>query len=153
MPFTKVPFAQEVYTVCAYVLLCFQSQYCIEGHLNTNGVLFSHSTLGTIVHKYAVYDRHGIYLKGHVSDTGQSLVSYLLHSCHSQTIPVASHLVGLDEFSLGINKQGHLLGDAFGNICIHSQKFIRAKFICSLNVTWAYKALLKFNTLPNYVGV
>ena len=40
------------------------------------------------------------YLKGHVSDTGQSLVGHLLHSCHGQTIPVTPHLVGLQKLSL-----------------------------------------------------
>lgn len=43
-----------------YVLLCFESQYCIDRHLNTNVVLSSHSTPGTTVHKYTVHDRHGI---------------------------------------------------------------------------------------------
>ena len=40
------------------------------------------------------------YLKGHVSDTGQSLVGHLLHSCHGQTIPVTPHLMGLQKLSL-----------------------------------------------------
>ena len=39
-----------------------------------------------------------------MGDAGQALVSHLLHSCHSQTIPVAPNLVSLNELSLEITR-------------------------------------------------